>query len=73
MKLATYSIGGKQSYGAVVGDGIVDLGKKIGDKYPDLRSLLAGDGLAAAKAAVAAGDLGRQGCRRDLAPDHPEP
>ena len=53
MKLATYSIGGKQSYGAVVGDGIVDLGKKIGDKYPDLRSLLAGEGLAAAQAAVA--------------------
>src|ERR1700759_1940272 len=53
MKFATFSHGGKASYGAVVGDGIVDLGKKLGSKYPDLRSLLAGDGLAAAKAALA--------------------
>src|SRR5665647_2260163 len=52
MKLATFSHGGKTSYGAVVGDGIIDLGKKLGDRYPDLRSLLKGDGLAAAKSAV---------------------
>jgi 2-keto-4-pentenoate hydratase/2-oxohepta-3-ene-1,7-dioic acid hydratase in catechol pathway len=52
MKLATFSHGGKTSFGAVVGDGIIDLGKKLGDRYPDLRSLLKGDGLAAAKSAV---------------------
>ena len=34
MKLASYSVGGKASYGAVVGDGIVDLGSKV--KYPTL-------------------------------------
>ena len=30
MKLATYRTGTKVSYGAVVGDGIVDLGSKLG-------------------------------------------
>ena len=57
MKLATYSHGGKQSYGVVVDGGIVDLGKKLGSKYPDLKSLIAGNGFADAKAAGTTADV----------------
>jgi 2-keto-4-pentenoate hydratase/2-oxohepta-3-ene-1,7-dioic acid hydratase in catechol pathway len=45
MKLASYFIEGKRSYGIRVGDGIVDLGGRIGSTYPDLRALLEKDGL----------------------------
>jgi 2-keto-4-pentenoate hydratase/2-oxohepta-3-ene-1,7-dioic acid hydratase in catechol pathway len=41
MKLTTFERGGKQSYGAVVGEGIFDLGGRFGD----LRALLTADGL----------------------------
>lgn len=53
MKLATFSRNGEVSYGAVVGDDIVDLGRIFGARYRDLRHLLEGDGIAAARQAVA--------------------
>ena len=40
MRIATYTHGGTQSYGVVTPSGIVDLGKRIGAKYPTLLSLL---------------------------------
>lgn len=60
MKLMSFSHGGKSSWGAVSADGasVVDLGKRLGAKYPDLKSLIAAAGYADAKAAYAgvAGD-----------------
>lgn len=53
MKLASYLSGGKAGYGVVTDKGVVDLTRRIGSKYPDLRALLAGDGLADARQAVA--------------------
>jgi|SRR5215469_2185527 len=41
MKFTTFEHGGKQSYGAVVGEGIFDLG----GRFADLRALLAADAL----------------------------
>jgi len=41
MKLTTFEHGGKQSYGAVVGEGIFDLG----GRFADLRALLAADAI----------------------------
>lgn len=52
MKLATFSHGGTVSYGVVDGDDIFDLGKRLGDRFPDLRSLIEQDGLAEAASAV---------------------
>ncbi len=52
MKLMSYSVGRKASYGAVVGDGVVDLGKRMGAEFPDLKSLIAGNGYAAARKAL---------------------
>ena len=52
MKLVTYVHQGKVSYGAVAGDGIVDLARRIGTRYPDVRSLFSGEGLAQARSAA---------------------
>jgi 2-keto-4-pentenoate hydratase/2-oxohepta-3-ene-1,7-dioic acid hydratase in catechol pathway len=53
MKIATYTRGGAKSYGVVAADGIVDLGKRIGTKYPSLLSLLEQNGLEEAHRAAA--------------------
>ena len=51
VKLATFAILGKVSYGAVVGEGIVVLRRHLGEsRYPTLKSVLAGGGLDAARA-----------------------
>jgi 2-keto-4-pentenoate hydratase/2-oxohepta-3-ene-1,7-dioic acid hydratase in catechol pathway len=36
MKIARFKIEDKQSYGVIVGDGIVDVGAKLGGTYPDV-------------------------------------
>lgn len=41
MKLASFSIEGGNSYGVVVGDGIVDMGKRLGARLATLRSAIA--------------------------------
>lgn len=41
LKLASFHVSGRATYGAVQTGGIVDLGKQLGSRYPDLRSLLA--------------------------------
>ena len=53
LKLASFVRNGQNSYGAVVGDGIVDLGALLGKRYADLKSLLAADALTAAAQALA--------------------
>ncbi len=53
MKLASYMLGGRPSYGVVEGNGVVDLGRRIGAKYPDLRALIAANALDEAKRAAA--------------------
>ncbi len=50
MKLASIRVGKKETYGAVVAGGIVDLGKKFGKKWPTLRLALLGAGLPKLKA-----------------------
>ncbi len=50
MKLVSYLVSGRASFGLLTQHGIVDLGKKLSDKYTDLKSLLADEkGLAIAK------------------------
>lgn len=73
MKLVSYAAAGRQSYGVLVGDGIVDLGRRLGDRLPTLRSAIAGGGLtgAAAEAAKAAPDIALS--QVTLLPPIPEP
>jgi len=44
MKLATFKTAKGASYGAVTDQGIVDLGRRLGNRYPDLKALIAGNG-----------------------------
>lgn len=54
MKLISYQYNGKNSFGAVVGDRVVDLGEAYGARAPDLKALIAADLVADAAAKVAA-------------------
>ncbi|MGE3861247.1 MAG: fumarylacetoacetate hydrolase family protein [Burkholderiaceae bacterium] len=40
MKLASYKASGAVSYGAVIDDRLIDLGRRFGKRYPDLRAVL---------------------------------
>ena len=53
MRLLSYLASGRPGYGAAVDAGIVDLTRRLGAPFPDLRSLIAGDGLDAARNACA--------------------
>lgn len=50
MKVTSFRKGGKETYGAVVDGGIVDLGTRLGDKYRDLKAVLAAGAIAEARA-----------------------
>jgi 2-keto-4-pentenoate hydratase/2-oxohepta-3-ene-1,7-dioic acid hydratase in catechol pathway len=50
MKLTSYRRNGKDSYGIVTDAGVIDLGARLGAKYPDLKALIAGDALGEAQA-----------------------
>jgi len=52
MRIATYMHRGARSYGVVTASGIVDLGKRIGTKYPSLLSLLEKSALGEARHAA---------------------
>jgi hypothetical protein len=45
MKLASFSAQGRDSYGTVIEGGIVDLGRRLGERYPTLRAAIAGGAL----------------------------
>ena len=52
MKLVSYTANGQDAYGIARDDGIVDLTSRIGTTYPDIKALIAGDGLGAAASAA---------------------
>jgi len=45
MKLVSFTASGRASYGIVMGDGLIDVGRKLGGKYPTLRTAIAGNAL----------------------------
>ncbi|HEV2430389.1 MAG TPA: fumarylacetoacetate hydrolase family protein [Burkholderiales bacterium] len=49
MKLASFSTAQGTSYGAVTANGIVDLRRRLGNQFPDLKALVAGNGLSQAE------------------------
>ncbi|WP_192456764.1 fumarylacetoacetate hydrolase family protein [Musicola keenii] len=49
MKLASYRHNGKNSYGIYTQAGLIDLGSRLGERYPDLKALLAGEALSLAE------------------------
>jgi len=55
MKLLSFMRNGTQSYGAKLGDGVIDLGLRFGARWPTLGTALKGQGLKAMENAAAAG------------------
>lgn len=55
MKLLSFTANGRDSYGAVVGDGVVDLGARFGLRLPTLRALIAAGAFGEAAALIARG------------------
>jgi 2-keto-4-pentenoate hydratase/2-oxohepta-3-ene-1,7-dioic acid hydratase in catechol pathway len=53
MHLLSYLVDGEPRFGAAVSGGVVNLTGRLGPKFPDLRSLIARNGLEIARAAVA--------------------
>jgi 2-keto-4-pentenoate hydratase/2-oxohepta-3-ene-1,7-dioic acid hydratase in catechol pathway len=53
MRLLSYRVNGDQRFGAAIAGGVVDLTRRIGARFPDLRTLIAGGGLEAAREATA--------------------
>ena len=49
MKFMSYTQGGKESFGLVVDDGVIDLQALLGQRYADLKSLIADDALGLAQ------------------------
>jgi 2-keto-4-pentenoate hydratase/2-oxohepta-3-ene-1,7-dioic acid hydratase in catechol pathway len=45
MKLASFTAAGRASYGLLVDGGLVDLGARLGSRYPSVRAALAADAL----------------------------
>lgn len=45
MKLASFRVDRRDSYGVVMDDGIVDVDSRLGDSYPDLRAVLAANAI----------------------------
>ena len=59
MKLASFKVRGRDSFGAVVGEGVVDLKTRLAPKFSTILDLLRRDGLDEARAVV-------QGVRPDF-------
>ncbi len=59
MKLASFKVRGRESFGAVVGEGVVDLKTRLAPRFSSVLDLLRGNGLDEARAAV-------QGVRADF-------
>jgi 2-keto-4-pentenoate hydratase/2-oxohepta-3-ene-1,7-dioic acid hydratase in catechol pathway len=45
MKLASYRLKGASAFGVVIGDGVVTLNRRLGDKFATLRDVLSGNAL----------------------------
>jgi 2-keto-4-pentenoate hydratase/2-oxohepta-3-ene-1,7-dioic acid hydratase in catechol pathway len=50
MRLASFTIDSSEKYGIVTDGGVIDLAKYLGERYPDLRSLIAQDAIGRAAA-----------------------
>ena len=53
MKLLSFNISGKATYGALKDEGVVDIGARLGSRYPDIKAVLAADALPELYALVA--------------------
>lgn len=53
MRLASFKIGSHKTWGVIEGDDALDVGAVLADRFPDLKSVIAADALAAVRDAMA--------------------
>ena len=73
MRLLSYLENGCERYGAIVEGGVIDLVARIGNEYPDLKTLIARGGLAAAQNASSGQSPDRELASLTLLPPIPAP
>ena len=56
MKLATFAVAGRITFGAFTGDGLADLGARLAGRYADLKAVLAADAIGQLASEVRAAD-----------------
>ena len=69
MKLASFKIGDRSTWGVIENDEALDVGALLGDRYPDLKSAIAGDALPSVRDASRKGQALPRG-RHHLASGH---
>jgi 2-keto-4-pentenoate hydratase/2-oxohepta-3-ene-1,7-dioic acid hydratase in catechol pathway len=52
MKLVSFTMSGGSSWGVATGTGVIDMGRRLGGRYPSLRALLTADAIPAAAEAA---------------------
>lgn len=52
MKVLSYKVGGKATYGVATDDGVIDAGRRLADKYADLRAVFDADAFDELRAAT---------------------
>jgi 2-keto-4-pentenoate hydratase/2-oxohepta-3-ene-1,7-dioic acid hydratase in catechol pathway len=74
VKLATYAVRGETSFGAVVGDGIVDLRRRLGAaRFPSVKAVLAAGALEEARRAASGAEPDHRLADVALRPPVPDP
>jgi 2-keto-4-pentenoate hydratase/2-oxohepta-3-ene-1,7-dioic acid hydratase in catechol pathway len=73
LKLISYEYSGRTSFGAVVGEGVIDLKRALSNRYLDLRSLLAANAIGEAARVVAQGKVDYSLSELHLLPVIPNP
>jgi len=73
MKLTSYRVGDRASYGIVTGEGVIDAARHLGDRYPTLRAALAGNALPELKKLVASGEINHKLADIAFLPVIPDP
>jgi 2-keto-4-pentenoate hydratase/2-oxohepta-3-ene-1,7-dioic acid hydratase in catechol pathway len=73
MKLTSYRVRDRASYGIVTGEGVIDAGRHLGERYPTLRAALAGNALPELKKLAGSGEINHKLADISFLPVIPDP
>jgi len=73
MKLTSYRVRDRASYGIVTGEGVIDAARHLGERYPTLRAALAGNALPELKKLAGSGEINHKLADISFLPVIPDP
>jgi 2-keto-4-pentenoate hydratase/2-oxohepta-3-ene-1,7-dioic acid hydratase in catechol pathway len=73
MKLTSYRVRDRASYGIVTDEGVIDAGRHLGERYPTLRAALAGNALPELKKLAGSGEINHKFGDISFLPVIPDP